>query len=380
MPVQSFSIEEVMPELRAGNIRYVSDIYDETDGLGGMAKEAKPQINPKIRVVGKVLKRFVAGDIPEGSEATTIKDTKFTDEMFTAPEYGKGFTITLNDLIQNQSYPVNFKNPSIVENRVPGIMASIRNGTLECVDMIKRSENKQVKDILDTGVVQLDNYIDIDFGRDAANSEVIITAALKWKVANAATMKPLDDYRRWTEQIATRGNSGGQEFISLLESSTAYLALVSCDEWKVDSNQRRNFNIQRIPGITSATNKNVPKGALYRYTLIDNPAGAVHIFTYDQTYTDNSGNSAKWLDTNKNYLIATDNIIERQPVEMMTFDPFAKSQSVNQALRAMPKMNGWLITPEWNKMTTRALAFGVYRKYLTLMLTPNKTFTATVNS
>ncbi len=108
--------------------------------------------------------------------------------------------------------------------------------------------------------------------------------------------------------------------------------------------------------------------------------GPVHIYTYDQTYTNDAGNSAKWLDVSKNYIITTDNIIERQPVEMMTFDSIAKSQSVNKALRAMPRMSGWLITPEWNKMTARSMTFGVYRKYLTLMLTPNKTFTATVNS
>lgn len=379
MGVQSFSIEDVMPELVAGNIRYVSDIYDETNGLGGMVKEAKPQFESKIRVAGKVKKRFVAEDIPESSEATTIKDTKFTDEMFTAPEYGKGFTISLNDIIQNQAYPVNFKAPTIVENRVPTIVSSLRNASNECVDMIKRSEDKQVKDILDTSVIQLTNYIDIDFGRDANNSEVISSATLKWKIANASTMKPLLDIQRWTEQVATRGNSGGQEFIALMESSTTYLALINSEEWKVDSNQRRNFNIQRMPGM-NMTNKNIPKGALYRYSLIDNPAGVVHIFTYDQTYTNDSGDSTDWLDANKVYLLASDNIIERQPVEMMTFDTFAKSQSVNKALRAMPRMAGWLITPEWNKMTTRAMAFGVYRKFLTLDLTPNKKFTATVNS
>ena len=119
---------------------------------------------------------------------------------------------------------------------------------------------------------------------------------------------------------------------------------------------------------------------MYRYTLIDNPAGPVHIYTYDQTYTDGNGDSAKWLDTGKVYIIATDNIIQRQPVEIMTMDLIAQSSMMRNVINAMPKMKGWLVTPEWNKTTTRALVMGIYRRFLTLPLTINKTFTATVNS
>ena len=87
MPVSSFSIAEIIPNLISGLITYVSDVYNETFGLSGMATERPPQIEPKIRVMGKIYIRPVAADIPEASEATVIKDTKFTDEMFTAPEY-----------------------------------------------------------------------------------------------------------------------------------------------------------------------------------------------------------------------------------------------------------------------------------------------------
>lgn len=376
MSVQSFTIDEVMPELLAGSIRYVNDTYDESNGLGGMAKESKPQIDPKIRVRGKVVKRYVAGDIPESSEATFIKDTRFTDEMFTAPEYGKGFSNTLNDIIQNQGYMNNFKDIRFPSNRIANLNSSLQNGAMECIDMIKRAENKQVRDILVGGTVQLDNYQDIDFGRDASNSATITTANLKWTIANAATMKPFLDMDAAAEQISDRGNSGDAEMYVVLPRDL-YKAYVNCDDYKDDSNQRRN---QRIVGMNSQSNQNIPKGAKYRESIIKGAVSIIHIYTYNQTFTNNSGNPEQWIPAGTAFMIADDNVMERQPVELMTFDTFAKSKLITSALRKMPTMQGWLITPEWNKMTTRSLAWGVYRKFLTLMLTPNKTFTLVANS
>lgn len=379
MPVQSFTLDEIMPEILAGSIRYVSDTYDESNGLGGMAKEALPQLDPKIRVMGKAVKRYVAGDIPESSEAPPIKDTKFTDEMFTAPEYGKGFSIALNDLIQNQSYMNNFKSIQFPRNRIASLNSSLQGGATECINMIKRAENKQVKDILESGVVQLNNYTDIDFARDNDNSVIITTANRKWTIANAATMRPYQDMEAWTEQVADRGNSGDAEMIVIM-SRTAYKAYVNCDDYKDDSNQRRNYKVERVVGVSSAMNVNIPKGAVYRESVLKNAVSIIHIFTYNQTFTNDSGNPEQWITNDKVHVIATDNVFERQPVELMTFDTFAKSKLITAALRRMPTMRGWLVTPEWNKMTTRALVWGIYRKFLTLMLTPNKTLSATVNS
>jgi len=377
MPISSFSISEIIPNLISGLITYIPDVYQETFGLSGMAKEAKPQLEPKIQIRGKVYKRFVASDIPEGSEATQVKDTNFTDEFFTAPEYGRAFSVKAEDLIRNQAYIASFQTMSVQPDRVPTLMERIKLGSNLCIDQIKRSADKQVKDILNNGTVILDNYDTIDFGRDNNNSESITTANLKWTVANAATMKPLGDIKRWTEQVATRGNSGGQEFIVLMESTYAYNAMVNSDEWKDDSNQRRNYNINQVPGITSKMNVNIPEGALYRYTLVSNPAGPVHIFTYDQTYDVTASTQAKWLDNYKVYVIATDNMIQRQPVKILTMSDFiAQSQVMKQTLAATPSMDGWLVTPEFNKITNRSISFGIYRKFLTIPLTPNKMFTA----
>jgi len=381
MPVQSFSISEIIPNLVSGLITYIPDVYQETFGLSGMAKEAKPQLEPKIAIRGKVYKRYVASDIPEASEATMIKDTKFTDEFFTAPEYGRGFPITTEDLIRNVNYIAGFQGMTVQKDRVPTLMERIKNAADMCVNEIKRSADMQVKNILDSGTVNLVNYTTIDFDRDNNNSVSITTANLKWTLANAATMTPLKNFGTWTEQVATRGNSGGQEFFALMESTYAYNAMVNSNEWKADSDLRRNYNIQQLQGITSKVNKNIPEGALYRYTLLSNPAGPVHIFTYDQTYDVNASTQAKWLDANKVYIIAGDNVIMRQPVKILTMNDFiAQSAVMKQTLNATPSMDGWLITPEWNKITARSISFGIYRKYLTIPLTPNKTFTAIVNS
>lgn len=383
MPVQSFTIAEIMPQLLAGTITYVSDVYNETFGLSGMAREMPVQMEQKIRVRGKVYKRLIAGDIPEASQVPLIKDTKFTDEIFVAPEYGRGFSITVEDLIQNPDYLVAFTpiNSRIDKSKAPMLIEKSRKASMECVNMIKRSEDYQVKQILETGTLDTDNYTTIDFDRDASNSTVITDANLKWKIANSSTMKPLGNFQTWSEQVATRGNSGGQEFVALMESATTYNSLINSEEWKVDSNQRRNFNIQRVQSPGTEGNINIPKGAMYRYSLLDNPAGVVHIYTYDQTYTDLNGDDQKWLDADKVYMIAADNVIQRQPVQILTFDQFmAMGSLLRRIFNALPAMKGWYMSPDWNRTTNRALVMELRKKYLTQPLTINKTFCATVNS
>jgi len=380
MPVQSFSIAELMPELVSGLITYVPNVYNETHGLAEMAAEAPVQLDPKIRVRGKVVLRPIAEDIPESSEATLIKDTKFTDEMFTAPEYGKGFAITADDLIRNQGYMAGFANMSVATDRAPLLMERVRNASNECINMIKRAADSQVQQLMKTGTVAFTNYATIDFGRDNNNSVTIATANLKWTIANAATMTPLTDVGTWTEQVANRGNAGGEEFI-LLASLSAYKAMVNSAEYKADSDILRNYSIEMARGVSAAMNINIPAGAVYRGSMLKNPVGPVHIFTYDQSYTDGSGNQVKWLTTDQVYIISTGNIFMRQPVSILTMNDFiATSSTMQQALRATPSMNGWLITPEWNKTTARALVMGIYRKFLTMSLTPNKTFCAITNS
>lgn len=380
MPVSSFSIADLIPELVAGLITYVPDVYNETFGLSGMAIEAQPQLEPKIRVMGKVYTRPVADDIPEASEATLIKDTKFTDEMFTAPEYGKGFAITTNDLIVNQAYDVNFKSMRVARDQAPRLIERTQNASNMCIEMIKRAADSQVQQCLKTGTIAFSNYTTIDFGRDANNSETITGATLKWTIANASTMTPYVDMDRWCEQVADRGNCGNDEFYIIM-SRTAYKAYVNSDAYKADSNQRRNYRVERVRDITSASNNNIPNGAVYRESILKGAVGTYHIFTYNQTFTNSSGNPEQWITDEYVFVIASSNIFQRQPVEILTMnDLIAQSTMLRSLLRAVPSMRGWLIQPEWNKITSRSFVMGVYRKFLTQMLTPNKTYAAIVNS
>lgn len=380
MPVKSFTISDLIPQLVSGLITFIPDVYQETNGLSGMATEVRPQIEPKIRVMGKVHIRPVAADIPESSEATLIKDTKFTDETFTAPEYGKGFSITTNDLIVNQEYQVNFKTMTVAKNQAPRLIERVRNASVLCIDMIKRAADDQVRQLLRTGTLQFSNYTTIDFGRDAGNSETITTANLKWIIANASTMTPYIDMDRWCEQVADRGNSGNGDFFIFM-SRTSYKAYVNSDDYKDDSNQRRNFRVERVRDVSSAMNKNIPAGAVYRESVLKGSVGIYHIFTYNQTFTDSAGAPEQWWVDDEVYVVADDNIFQRTPVEIITMnDLIATSPTMRRVLNATPSMRGWLITPEWNKTTSRALVMGVYRKFLTQPLTVNKTYTAIVNS
>ena len=378
MPVTSFSIAEVMPQLLSGLITYVPEVYQESFGLSAMAEEARPQIEPKIRVMGKVFKRYVASDIPEGSEAPLIKDTKFTDEMFTAPEYGEGFFITAEDLVRNNNYLAGFAGMTIDRARVATLLERVRNASNECINMIKRAADNQVMQILKTGTIVFDNYTTIDFGRDTDNSVVISTANRKWTIANASTMLPLTDIDDWTDQVATRGNAGGEEFFCIMGLG-AYRAFTNSDQYKADSDIRRNYQLERLSSISAGINRNIPAGAVYRESIVRNPVGPVHIFTYDETYDVDATTQAKWILDNMVYIISSGNVLRRQPVTIQTMnDLIARSPLMTNALRATPSMRGWLVEPDWNRTTSRALVMSIFRKFLTQPLTVNKTFAATV--
>ena len=377
MPDKSFSLQRFIPELTTGLMLNIAETYDDTHSLSQMARELRPQSDAAIEIRGKVYFRKVAKDIPEASEANLIKDTKSTQERFTAPQYGEGFGITANDLLVNPEFGVAWAsnvNPgsgSTLQNRV-------RNASNQCIEDIRRAEDFQVKQILDDCTLAFDNYTTIDFGRDAANSEVISTANLKWTVANAATMVPLTDMDRWCEQISDRGNAGGDEFIHIMGIDD-YAAFVNSDQYKADSDIRRNNKIVKLPGVDSGMNRNIPKGATYRGSLIDGKVGVSHIFTYNETYTNDSDAQTKWVTTSNVYTIATGNVFVRQPVMTPTMASLMPtSPEMRSLLRAMPQSNGWLIHPEWTKCTMQNLVIGIYRKFLTIPLTPNKTFTSQV--
>lgn len=379
MPINSFTIQEIIPQLTAGLTTFVFDQYKEPMGLRAMARELRPQLEPKIRVMGKIIYRPVAGDIPESSEANFIKDTKFSEDLFTAPEYGQAFNITTNDLIINQNYLVGFNGSnnraSVPKSKFPALNERVRNASQQCIDMIKRAESDQVRNILRTGTIPLTNYTTIDFGRDTDNSATITTANLKWIIANATTMVPLTNLDAWTVQIADRGNSRGQFFAVL--GRTAYSAFVNSDQYKSDSDIRRNFKIERMDSMTNVLNPNIPKGATYRETIKNGTVGMIHIFTHNETFTDSSNDPEQWLPNNEVWVIADDNVITRQPVQILTFDDLmAMSPMMKKLVNSVTSLKGWLVTPEWNKFTARNLAMGIYRKFLTQALTPNKTFTA----
>lgn len=379
MPVNSFSLQDIIPELTTGLTTFVYDEYKEPMGLRAMAQELPPQIDPKIHVMGKVIYRPVGEDIPESSEAKMIKDTTFNEDYYTAPEYGYGFNITTNDLIINQNYLAGFQDPgrfpTVARNNVSQLNERVKFASQLCIDIIKRAEADQVRKILRTGTIPFSNYTTVDFGRDANNSVTISTANLKWIVANAATMTPLKNLDDWSKQIADRGNSSG-EFFAIM-GRTAYGAFVNSDDYKSDSDIRRNFKIERLDSMTNSKNRNIPKGSTYRETLKNGTVGMIHIFTHNETFTNGSNNPIQWVPDNEVWMLADDNVITRQPVQILTFDQLmALSPMMKKLINSVTSLKGWLVTPEWNRFTARNLVMGIYRKFLTQALTPNKTFTA----
>lgn len=380
MPVGSFSLTQVIPELQASLIKYITDSYDETFGFSKIAKENKPQYEQKIRTMGKTYKRYVAADIPQRGKVPYIKDTKFTDDFKTAPEYGEGFTINTDDLMLNPQMPVNF-NTLTKTGTGSRLSERVNMASQIVVNDIRRSEGMQVKNILETCTVALDNYTDVDFERDATLSTSITAANEKWEIANAATMDSFGNLDTWCETLATRGNIGGRNYIALV-GDDAYDAHQNSDKYKADSDIRRNYKVEVRAQDPFAGNRNIPEGALYRES-INVKTGVCHLYTYSQNYMVNDGSDTltNWLDKDMVIILAPDNIIERQPVyipnmlELMPMTPQTKA-----LLRTVPNSSAWLVYPDWKECDMFTFAMAIKKQFLTMALTPNKIFSAIVNS
>lgn len=380
MPVGSFSLSQVIPELAAGLVKFITEGYDETHGFSKIAKEVRPQYEQKIHIMGKTRKRYVAGDIPQRGKVGYIKDSKFTDDLKTATEYGRGFTLNVDDLMLNKAMPVNF-NTQLVTGSGSSLSERVNNASNMCVEEIRRGEDMQVKNILETCTLEFDNYPVVDFERDASLGTSISDANKKWSIGNAATMDSFYDLDAECLKLATIGNCGGDEFVGLM-GTNAYNAHINSDKYKADSDIRRNYKVMKNSGITYKMNRNIPEGALYRETL-ELTTGILHVFTYDQNYMLNDGSDTltKWLNTNYVHVISVNNIIERQPVfipNMMDLMPM--TPQTKALMRQIPNSSAWLIHPDWKECDMFTFAMAIRKQFLTIPLTPNKMSTLIVYS
>jgi hypothetical protein len=381
MPVGNFSIKTFIPELQASLVKFITDRYGESHGFSKMAKEVRPQHEQKIHLMGKTYKRYVAADIPQRSKVGYIKDSKFTDDYITAPEYGRGFTINVDDLMLNPEMPVNF-NTNLKKGRSATLSERVKVASQMCIEEIRRGEDMQMKNIIETCTVELENYPVIDYGRDADLSTTITTSNLKWTIANKSTMNSFQNLDDWGEILVSRGNCGGNELIALV-GTDAYVAHVNSDVYKADSDIRRNFKLTRREVEPLKGNINIPEGAMYRETINLTKSGVCHIFTYDQNFMLNDGSDTltNWLDKDMVCLIASGNIIERQPLfipnmlELMPMTPETKA-----LMRQVPNSSSWLIYPDWKNCDMFTFAMAIKKQFITTPLTPNKMFTAITNS
>ncbi len=158
------------------------------------------------------------------------------------------------------------------------------------VDKIERAMEKQCADILDSGVIQLTNNTNIDFGRKAA-SLVAYAAAHDWSVN---TVNPKDVILTGLKFMRETGKAQGSVFNMIL-GSEALMALLANEKFQ-NENNLVNISLDSV----REPQRNAVGGSLHGQISVG--AYKVNLWTYPEVY-DVAGVSTPYIDGKKVVLL-----------------------------------------------------------------------------
>lgn len=160
-------------------------------------------------------RELIAVDVERGTEGNRNQFTKSTEKIIIPPYYREFFDITQLAIYDRA-----------IGSSDPGAFAALlsettdRIGTLQ--DKIERSYEKQCGDVMQTGIITLNNGITIDYRRKPGSFVVKTPGSTTWDQANVS---PYDDIQAGCEFIRTIGKSTGGQFNAIFGDAawTAFL-------------------------------------------------------------------------------------------------------------------------------------------------------------
>lgn len=224
----------------------------------------------------------IAVDIERGTDGNRNKFDKSTEKIFIPPFYREFF-----DATQLALYDRLFSDTSIED----GVFADFLNQVSEKLgmlqDKIERSYELQCAQVLETGIVQLNAGINIDFKRKAA-SLVDKGAGAYWV---AGTVSPYDDLEAGALFLRQTGKSRGAT-INVIFGSTAFADFLDNTIVK-ERADIRNFSMDLL----NAPQRN-SVGASF-HGQVSAGAFKFNLWTYPEFYDTAAGVSTPFINAKK---------------------------------------------------------------------------------
>jgi len=228
----------------------------------------------------------VAVNVLRGTEGNRNTFSISTDKVVDPPYYRESFDLTQTDL-----YYRAWDSALINESYMSDYMAWAAEHLQSLHNKIKRAEEVQRAQFLDTGIVTLAQGASVDFGRTAA-SKPAYSAAYDWstKTAGVSDVNPFVTIAAQCKFLRTVGKVGGGNFIIIMGDSAK--AAFDTNTFVLERQRTFNMKLDDLKPPFREANGSAYHGRISAgdYTL--------DIFTYPE-YRDVSGTPTAYLDPKK---------------------------------------------------------------------------------
>jgi hypothetical protein len=265
------------------------DIQTPKMGLGALfTDETSPE-----KMLGVEVRRgrqLIAADIVRGTDANLNTFDRYNEKLYTPPYYQEGF-----NFVDLDRYNVTFgrnTNPSEIDSLN---MINSANAKLEKLKYkIMRSIERQRAQVLQTGIVTLNNNDNISYRRQA-DSLVVNGAPARWDVSTGV---PLTDLETGAQFLREQGLSMGTT-VTCIMGRDAFRAFMNNQQV---TNQADNRRIRRVeidmPEMRREGMAFQGMIAVYDFNVM--------IWTYSDFFETDAGVKTSYIDDNKVIMVAED--------------------------------------------------------------------------
>lgn len=227
---------------------------------------------------------FIAVDVVRFTEGSKTKSSKVSEKKYIPPYFKLDYDFQRDSVYMNNiAFGVGMENAQI--NRLIA-MNAVKGVSLNR-DMIIRAIRKQQADVLQTGIVTLNNGDNIDYKRLPSSMVNVSTGGVYW--GTAATATPITDIRKGMDFLRNIGNSGGAS-VNVVMRSKALEALLATTQVKeqgtnvIQQIQRINISMPQFEGVSGfAFHGQIAAGDF-----------TVNLWTYNEKYTDANTNTTQY--------------------------------------------------------------------------------------
>ncbi|QCW21731.1 putative major capsid protein [Flavobacterium phage FCOV-S2] len=236
---------------------------------------------------------LIAVDVQRFTEGNPGKITRLTEHKYIPPYFKQEYYFNLDAVYMNTIAQGVMNNPNI--NRQLGQNA-LKNMNKERLK-IERAIRKQQAQVLQTGIVTMVNGDNINYRRKAGSIVDIDVAGVYW--SDAANATPLKDIQEGLRFLRDEGNSASS-VVNLIMRSEGLNALTATAQFLKEA------DVRRIDRVTLSMPQFSEVSGMAYHGQIGAGDFDVNLWTYNEKYTDASGNTQFYLDANKAILLPGD--------------------------------------------------------------------------